>query len=545
MEITTAPLGWRDFLNGNKTREERAERASRTNVIQLDYLTSDEVVTKSYKTSEGLRTALEEQSKETDTGQRAFRLFVVEDLSRDVIELLGTSFDIEPAFSGDQILDYAWYNVRDRWMNPPALNFAIRRQRWVQLRFVTARYFKTVESFRQASQEAQSFNVLRRPEDDLNNKAIWDEQGGVVGLSRARASFWLSNTDHAKPVVGKCTISFETTAMADGDAKNDYSTNLNVFLGVLLVDPTIKDGFPLWYDYLNWEGTLSIHDKKPARGPPRSSLFDDVVYWAQKLVPFSTSPSVVPSSKFDLPLQALLQLVCSKWLTLSEYIKTRLAQIEWELTFPEHFLNKSNSMDGALRKLHIWRRLVPLYCEMLRETLQRVFQLPCHTSSFVNGGLGLQNMSNKHNMATVSAGSQGQGRNPLMDSATVKTMEDDFTRIHSYMEEYDRRIDPLASVVAAVISIDESKIAQEQRQIAQEESQSISGRFIVLAAIFLPLSFIASLFSMQDDIGQLGGTMKWYFISGAGFFFLCWVVLYLPKSRYFRWAKSLEARRLE
>ena len=88
------------------------------------------------------------------------------------------------------------------------------------------------------------------------------------------------------------------------------------------------------------------------------------------------------------------------------------------------------------------------------------------------------------------------------------------------MEEYDRRIDRQASVVAAVISIDKS-------QFAQEESQSISGRFTVLAAIFLPLSFIANLFSMQDDIGQLGSTMKWYFIGGAGFFFLCWVILYL------------------
>ena len=53
------------------------------------------------------------------------------------------------------------------------------------------------------------------------------------------------------PVVDKYAISFGTTAMADGDAKNDYGTNLNVLLGVLLVAPTIKEAFPLWYDYPN------------------------------------------------------------------------------------------------------------------------------------------------------------------------------------------------------------------------------------------------------------------------------------------------------
>jgi hypothetical protein len=204
MEVTTAPLRWGRFLRGNKP--ECDQRASKTNVTRLDYLSSGEVVPQSYTTFQDLRKSLEDPAGDEDAGSRNFRLFIVEDLSRDVIELLGASLDIEPAVFRDQIFDYSWYNVRDRWMNPRRLNAAVKRQRWVQLRFVTARYFKDHLSFRDALREAESWNVHRGIEDDLNNKAIWDERGAIVGLSRSRASFWLSGTDSTKPAVGKCKV---------------------------------------------------------------------------------------------------------------------------------------------------------------------------------------------------------------------------------------------------------------------------------------------------------------------------------------------------
>lgn len=40
-----------------------------------------------------------------------FRLWVVEDLSRDVIETLGNHYDIDPSFFREHILDYVWYNI--------------------------------------------------------------------------------------------------------------------------------------------------------------------------------------------------------------------------------------------------------------------------------------------------------------------------------------------------------------------------------------------------------------------------------------------------
>ena len=211
MEVSTTPLRWKHFLKGKKWAEEyeqngREERAQRTNVTRLDYLESGGTfVKKSYTTSAELKDALEEQraqeinppestaqSKPTSKPLK-FRLFVVEDLSRDVIELLGAHYDIEPAFFRDQIFDYTWYNTRDRWIDPPRLNITAKRQRWLQIRFATSRYFPTPKEFVQACEEVDSFNVYRRWENDLNNSGLWDANGAIVGVTRSRATCWLDN----------------------------------------------------------------------------------------------------------------------------------------------------------------------------------------------------------------------------------------------------------------------------------------------------------------------------------------------------------------
>jgi hypothetical protein len=213
MEIGTTPLRWEDLQVDDLRDEEdvekackervrkRDQRATRTNVTRLEYLKSGEVKEKNYNTIDKLKKALEE-----DDGDSELRLWVVEDLSRDVIEALGHKLDIEPAFFREHIVDYAWYNIRDRWADPPNLNMIARRQRWLQIRFVRARYFETAASFKRGSEKTRDFNVYRRLEDDLNNKAVWDKKNAVVGITRTRASFWSRSADNKtkKGAVGKC-----------------------------------------------------------------------------------------------------------------------------------------------------------------------------------------------------------------------------------------------------------------------------------------------------------------------------------------------------
>ena len=108
------------------------------------------------------------------------------------------------------IADYAWHNVRDYWRDPPPLEVDRRRNNWTQFRYISTRYFESREDFNRAGKEAASFNIFRRPDDDLSNKAWWDKPGAVVALTRSRATLWfpkdqLLTGGHVR--VGELTLS--------------------------------------------------------------------------------------------------------------------------------------------------------------------------------------------------------------------------------------------------------------------------------------------------------------------------------------------------
>lgn len=293
------------------------------------------------------------------------------------------------------------------------------------------------------------------------------------------------------------------------------------------MDPTIKEGFPLWRGYGNWEKVPSMHDDSPTSGPPQQSAYEDIIYWAQRISAFSescTHPN--PTANFHVPIQALLYYVSSEWLTISEYIKTRLGQIEWEVSYPSHFLGKEVTIDVALDKLHVWRRLVPLYREMLSETLHRVFNFPCHTlaMSDPHTSTGTAAMASTANPPGPPPHCQCPLHNPTSTTkGPIGSMREDFALILSYMEEYQQRIDRLTSVVTAIISIGDSRTSQaDNRNVA---------RLTWLATFFIPMSFVTGLFSMTEDIGTLSSTVKWYFAVALPLSFISLglaVVLTLP-----------------
>jgi hypothetical protein len=194
MEVSTTPLRWERFEKG-ENQKERKQRAEKTEVTRLDYLASGKVHSKGFDSSTALRNSLEKQARELGDEEIKLRLFVVEDLSRDVIEILGANLDIEPAFFREHIVDYAWYNTRDRWVDPPNLGVVSRQQRWFQIRYVSARYFQTPSDFQDGVRQAEKFNVLRRPDDDRNNNARWDKETAIVAIVRSRASFWLKRAE--------------------------------------------------------------------------------------------------------------------------------------------------------------------------------------------------------------------------------------------------------------------------------------------------------------------------------------------------------------
>ena len=357
---------------------------------------------------------------------------------------------------------------------------------------------------------------------------------------------------------------------------------------MLLLDPTIDKGVPLWRGRRNWHPTpdpRSAPSEWPKLPPEPKNFYDDFLYWAQKPNVFSTFSSG-PTSSVHVPMQALLHLVCSEWLTMSDYIKTRLNQIDLEIVKPKKFA-PDNHIDIALERLHMWRRLIPLYREMISETLQQVFRFPCHTETFpsiaaissiiqqnpvvadrnIHQGTFLDSNETLHQVGPAEAAlatnitdkeairQQTPGDVPSGISGNISTLEanpvcpktrtpdtvqgapsppnpegtqqprlgsitayrNDFVLALSYLEEYQKRIDRLTSVVTAVMKIEDSRRAlRDARNI---------GRLTWLATFFIPFSLIATAFCMQPNVTDISAeTVRLYFTSSLPLAFVTVVV---------------------
>lgn len=93
MSIGTVPQRWRDLdtdqvmspADRADRQRDREKRIGKTNVTVLNYHTA-EVKRESYTSAQALRDSLGSGSEDSSL---RFKLYVVEDLSRDVIDILG------------------------------------------------------------------------------------------------------------------------------------------------------------------------------------------------------------------------------------------------------------------------------------------------------------------------------------------------------------------------------------------------------------------------------------------------------------------------
>ena len=173
---------------------------------------------------------------------------------------------------------------------------------------------------------------------------------------------------------------------------------------------------------------------------------------------------------------------------MMEYIKTRLNQVDMEIVKPHLFAMGSG--DKALQTLHIWRRYIPLYREMVEDILRRIRQFPFSEIESMRGG--------------CIPGASGTGGaemewNDVPES--IRRYRGDFELVLSQLQEYQERINQLTAVMTAVKSF------ADNRNL---------GRLTTLATLFLPFSLISGIFSMEEDIRSISGfTFGLYFAVAA------------------------------
>lgn len=259
---------------------------------------------------------------------------------------------------------------------------------------------------------------------------------------------------------------------------------------ILLLDPTISEGDPLWYTYRNWETPPSLKTwsstSNLTQGPNRLSFFEDFIYWARNPNGLSlkrSAASTTLASPLDTPVCALLHLICAEWLTATDYTHTRLNQIDWELTFPLDPENIRPQLNHANERMHHWRRAIPLYRKMLSDTLVTVFREAPHVP-----GLGTSRLPSA--LADI------------LTTDAISAYKSDVLLRLAAMHDLQARFDKLSEVAAAFASTEESRSSNMLNQRLSNLTW--------LATTFLPLSLVAGLLSVQPDVTTLGDSISYW-----------------------------------
>ena len=489
--MTTTPVLWdkqfkppqypskEDARAKDERESEVRERSSRTKVAVLDFETKDDGRrvrrTKDCKNSNELDEALKQpQDKSPNV---TARLYIVEDLSSCMIEALGKKFDVDPLFFRNQIGDYMWNNPRDQWVDLPSLDAVSRKRSFFSIRYFQPRYFKSKLSYEEGESQLLNFNVLRRMDSNgpWEGTQQFDTRGSVIGLVRSKMSLWIRQNRPDEDIV----------------------------LGILLVDPTIKAGYRLWGGYQNFQNCPSMNEmgvKKsqkvdPFTSPPRTSMFEEVIYWTSTLD--YNEISTLPDKPKNFVKKALL-IVCAEWRMLAKYLTTRMTQLEWELddvdqgpparsmqTVEQPYpFRHPKGLEESFNALNKWKRRMPVYQEWITETLDHIIT----REDFM-----------------------GKNSNAILE------LKEDFRELQAAIAEVIKRSDRIQSSVANIVSITENKKAIRLNQIAM--------RLTYLAVIFVPMTFVSGLFSMTADVTQLTKTFWIYFACAIPLTILAFIVL--------------------
>ncbi|KAJ4312397.1 hypothetical protein N0V94_007465 [Neodidymelliopsis sp. IMI 364377] len=478
--------------------DEQEKRCARTNLTFIEYRPETKPQVTPITSDIALAETLDTLSN--DTSAPPLRLFLVEDLSRRVIELLGSRFDVDPLFFREQIQDYVWNNTRDPWAMPASLVASKKQRSWFQLRNVRLRYHRSEESLEVAREQASMWNVLRRPDNDNNH---WHYRDEYDGEEKAATNKGVETDSEEKNTTGKkiqrsavSIIRTRTTIWIGKDKKCGNGT-----VAIVLIDPTMKEGTPLWHDRTNWLPTTSMEEMaaRQAREDDSPPLVELSKSWYEDIVQMTAAYpwfEAASGHKIDSKVLAYptIYTICAEWLVVCDYLKTRLSQIEWEIEMPAVFRSKGDAIDSSLKRLHTWRRHIPVFRDMITEAIEQALPTALKLTT-----------------------------NPKTDKDTTEAFPDikpDFERVLKALEELQARVDRLTEIVVSEISIEDSKLGLE-------ENHNLA-RLTWLATTFIPLSFVSAFFSMNEDVTALRHTYGWFFLAAIPFtafvMFLGWLV---------------------
>lgn len=219
-------------------------------------------------------------------------------------------------------------------------------------------------------------------------------------------------------------------------------------------------------DFLS--GTF-LDNPAPESGPGRRSLLEDIrFYWSSGQPqgfdvnrPTLTSLSYYP-----------LKIIAADWMTYLEVMYHSTKQYEYVPNANHGPMKQMEKLYADLSALQKWSR---------------------------------RNMATSHKLRYVIGFLKHRGKKDQDMESCIQLIED-YEHIASTIDMYNRRLEATAPIVTSQIQISDS-----QRSLIETENIS---KLTYLALVFVPLTFVASLFSMNDRIA-LEARFLWHYFAIA------------------------------
>lgn len=278
--------------------------------------------------------------------------------------------------------------------------------------------------------------------------------------------------------------------------------------GVILVDPHVGAGHPLWNGYGRLSSPPGLNDPEPdSRQLADMGLFEALTSTIAGLSPrdrdrLAADPEHVTSHVYPF--------IFAEVLVTLEYSFTGLFQIEWLLDSQR--TRKLDDLETCIDSLHKWQRRLPFYVEYIQDSITAL------------EGRYHQALSAERNAAGTSAAAAA--------SCWQAGVRRDLGSLLARLQVLQLRADKIMQMAVAIISIEESKKAML-------ESRNM-GRITYLAFVFVPMSFVTSFLSMNEDLSQRSVIVYCVFFAVAVPLSLVAVMLALYWNRIMQWWEARE-----
>ena len=219
-----------------------------------------------------------------------------------------------------------------------------------------------------------------------------------------------------------------------------------------------------YVDFTPWNGK-NARSMRPdtVRGPLRRSILDDIAWYWTKMA----SAEQIASAHKDAAMSSIFlkKIVASNWNVLLEFVWAKLSEFERELGKFQG--TKLTDLAETLADVNLFRRRLSWYYDEVEMSLRSV-------------GIAVDGQSNDDGKELLSVLSRLQG--------------------------CKEKVESLTPIVTGMLNV-------RQADISMKESRLVS-KLTLVALVFIPLSFTASIFSMGGDYLP-GSSLFWVYFAVA------------------------------